>query len=106
MDAFTEELRAVEVGAGLTFWFRVPELPMKFPSAFGEYTALTVCGEPLTVRVAVEPLVTETPDPEPDSCTAAPKGPPSMENWTEPVGVAVLIDAPAALATVAVKVTD
>ena len=36
----------------MTVWPRVPELPLKFPSAF-EYTALTVCGEPLTVRLVV-----------------------------------------------------
>ena len=78
---------------------------MKFPSAF-EYTALTVCGEPLTNRVAVAALGTEMLAPEPDSGTAAPKDVPSITNWTEPVGVAVLIDAPAVLATVAVKVTD
>ena len=36
----------------MTVWPRVPELPLKFPSAF-EYTALTVYGEPLTPRVVV-----------------------------------------------------
>jgi hypothetical protein len=96
-----EELTAVKVGAGLTIWPTVPELPLKLPSAF-EYTALTVCGEPLTARVAIAPLLTEALAPEPDSCTAAPKGTPSIENWTEPVGVA----APVVSVTVAVNVTD
>ena len=89
----------------MTVWPRVPELPLKFPSAF-EYTTLTACGEPLTIRVAVAPLLPEAVAPEPDSGTAAPKGAPSIENWTEPVGVAVLIPGPAVLATVAVNVTD
>ena len=34
IDGFTEEVTVVEVGAGLTVWFRVPELPLKAPSAF------------------------------------------------------------------------
>ena len=32
IDGFTEEVTVVEVGAGLTVWFRFPELPLKFPS--------------------------------------------------------------------------
>ena len=89
----------------MTVWPTVPELPMKFPSLF-EYTALTVCGEPLTVRVVVAALGTEMLAPEPDSGsgTAAPKDVPSIKNWTEPVGVAVLTVA--VLATVAVNITD
>ena len=86
----------------MTVWARVPELPLKFPSAF-EYTALTVCGEPLTIRVAVAPLLPEAVAPEPDSGTAAPKDTPSIENWTVPVGVAVLVPV---TVTVAVNVTD
>jgi hypothetical protein len=39
IDGFAEELTVVEVGAGLTVWFRFPELPLKFPSVF-VYTAL------------------------------------------------------------------
>ena len=90
----------------MTVWPRIPELPLKFPSVF-EYSAVTVCGEPpLTIRVAVAPLLPEALAPEPDSGTAAPKGAPSIENWTEPVGVAVLIPGPAVLATVAVNTTD
>ena len=90
----------------MTVWPRIPELPLKFPSVF-EYSAVTVCGEPpLTIRVAVAPLLPETLAPEPVSGTGAPKAAPSIENWTEPVGVAVLIAVPAVLATVAVKVTD
>jgi hypothetical protein len=102
IDGFTEEVTVVEVGAGLTVWPRFLELPLKFPSVF-VYTALIVCGDPITVRVAVAPLVAF---PEPESGTAAPNNTPSTENWTEPVGVAVLMPAPAVLATVAVKVTD
>src|SRR5215469_15563403 len=64
------------------------------------------CGEPLTLRVAVAPLLTVAAAPDPDSGTAAPKAAPSTKNWTEPVGVAVLIPAPAVLVTVAVNVTD
>ena len=86
----------------MTVWLRVPKLPLKLPSVF-VYTALTVCGEPLTVRVAVAPLLPDVAGPEPDSGTAAPKGAPSIENWTEPVGVAVLV--PVSV-TVAVNVTD
>jgi hypothetical protein len=37
-DGFTEEVTVVEVGAGLTVWLRVPELPLKSPSVF-VYTA-------------------------------------------------------------------
>ena len=95
----------MEVGAGLTVWPRVPELPLKFPSAF-VYTALMVCGEPLTLRVEVAPLVAVAAAPDPDSGTGAPNATPSTENWTEPVGVAVLIAGPEVLATVAVNVTD
>jgi hypothetical protein len=69
----------VEVGAGLTVWLRVPKLPLKFPSVF-VYTALIVCGEPLTVRVAVGPLAAVAAVPDPDSGTGAPNGAPSMEN--------------------------
>jgi hypothetical protein len=101
-EGFTDEATVVEVGAGLTAWLRVPELPLKPPSVF-VYTALMVCGEPLTVRVAVAPLVAVTAVPDPDSGTTPPNGAPSTENWTEPVGVAV---SPEVLATVAVKVTD
>ena len=86
----------------MTVWPRVPVLPLKFPSTFA-YTALTVCGEPLTIRVAVAPLLPEALPPEPDSGTAAPRGAPSIENWTEPVGVPVLV--PVSV-TVAVNVTD
>ena len=86
----------------MTVWVRVPELPLKLPSAF-VYTALTVCGERLTVRVAVAPLLPEVVAPEPDSGTAAPKDTPSIENWTVPVGVAVLVPV---TVTVAVNVTD
>jgi hypothetical protein len=105
IDGFAEELTVVDVGAGLTVWLRFPELPLKFPSAF-VYTALMACGEPLTFRVAVALLVAIAAEPDPESGTAAPNGTPSAENWTEPVGVAVLTPAPAVLATVAVKVTD
>ena len=80
----------------MTVWARVPELPLT-------YTALTVCGEPLTVRVVVAALGPEKLAPEPDSGTAAPKGVPSIKNWTEPVGVPVLV--PVSV-TVAVNVTD
>src|SRR6516225_926102 len=107
MDAFTEELRAVEVGAGLTIWLTVPELPLKLPSAF-EYTALTVCAEPpLTARVVVHAaLVTvrvaiAEPAAAPESGSKPPHAAPSIENWTEPVGVAVLVVS----VTVAVNVT-
>jgi hypothetical protein len=62
-----------------TVWLRVPELPLKPPLVF-VYTALMVCGEPLTVRVAVAPLVAVAAVPDPDSSTAAPKGAPSTEN--------------------------
>jgi hypothetical protein len=102
IDGFNEEVTVVEVGAGLTVWLRVPELPLKLPSVF-VYTALMVCGEPLTLKVAVAPLVPVTAAPDPDSGTAAPNATPSTENWTEPVGVAV---SPEVLATVAVNVTD
>jgi hypothetical protein len=104
-DGFTEEVTVVEVGAGLTVWPRFPELPLKFPSLF-VYTALTVCGDPLTLRVAVALLVAVAAVPEPESGTAAPNDTPSTKNWTVPVGVAVLMPTPAVLATVAEKVTD
>jgi hypothetical protein len=102
IDGFTVEATVVEVGAGLTVWFRFPELPLKPPSTF-VYTALMVCGEPLTLRAAVALLVAIAAVPDPDSGTAAPNGTPSIENWTEPVGVAVVVPV---LVTVAVKVTD
>jgi len=77
-EGFTEEATVVEVGAGLTVWLRVPELPLKLPSVF-VYTALMVCGGPLTLRVAVAALaVTAVPDP--DSGAAGPNGAPSTEN--------------------------
>ena len=105
IDGFVDEVTIVEVGAGLTLWFKVPELPTKFPSRF-VYTALMVCGEPLTVRIAVAPLLPVTAAPDPDSGTGVPNAAPSIENWTEPVGVAVLTPAPAVSFTVAVNVTD
>jgi hypothetical protein len=79
IDGFTEDVRVVEVGAGFTVWLKVPELPLKFPSVF-VYTALMVCGEPLTLRVAVAPLVPVAAAPDPDSGTAAPNAAPSTEN--------------------------
>jgi hypothetical protein len=93
----------VAVGAGLTVWLRVPELPLKPPSVF-VYTALMVCGEPLTLRVEVVPLVTVAVAPDPESGTGAPNAAPSTKNWTVPVGVDVLIAE--VLTTVAVNVTD
>jgi hypothetical protein len=105
IEGFTEEDTVVEVGAGLTTWLRVPELPLKPPSTF-VYTALTVCGEPLTPGLEIAPLVAIAAPPDPDSGTAAPNAAPSMKNWTEPVGVAVLIPDPEALTTVAVNVMD
>jgi len=78
-DGFTEEVTVVEVGAGLTVWFKVPELPLKFPSAF-VYTALMVCGEPLTLRVAVAPLVAVATAPDPDRGTGALDATPSTKN--------------------------
>src|SRR5262249_45154387 len=105
IDGFTEDVTFVEVGAGLIVWPKVPELPLKFPSVFA-YTALMVCGEPLTIKVAVAPLVAIAAAPDHGSGTAAPNDTPSTKNWTVPVGVAVLMPAPAVLATVAVKVTD
>jgi len=62
-----------------------------------------VCGEPLTLRVAVARLMAVAEGPDPESGTAAPYATPSTENWTEPVGVAVVVPV---LVTVAVKVTD
>jgi hypothetical protein len=79
IDGFTEEVTVVEVGAGLTVWLRLPELPLKLPSVF-VYTALMACGEPLTLRVAVAPLVAVAAAPDPDSGTGAPNGTPSTEN--------------------------
>jgi hypothetical protein len=64
---------------------------------------LMVCGEPLTFRVAVVVLVAIAAVPDPESGTAAPNGTPSIENWTDPVGVAVVVPV---LVTVAVKATD
>jgi len=34
IDGFTVEVTVVEVGAGLTVWFRFPELPLNPPSVF------------------------------------------------------------------------
>jgi hypothetical protein len=79
IDGFTEEVTVVEVGAGLTVWPALPELPLKFPSVF-VYTAVMVCGEPLTLRVAVALLVAVAVAPDPESGTAAPSGTPSTEN--------------------------
>ena len=79
IDGFSEDVRVVEVGAGLTVWFREPKLPLKFPSVF-VYTALMACGEPLTVKVAVALLEATAEAPNPDSATAAPNGTPSTEN--------------------------
>jgi len=75
---------------------------LKAPSVF-VYTALMACGEPLTFRVAVGRLIAIAAVPDPESGTAAPNGTPSTENWTEPVGVALVVPV---LVTVAVKVTD
>ena len=63
----------------MTVWLRVPELPVKSSSVF-VYAALMVCGEPLTVRVAVALLVPVAAAPDPDSGTAAPNDAPSTEN--------------------------
>jgi len=79
IDGFTEEVTVLEVGAGLTVWLRVPELPLKPPSVF-VYTAVMMCGEPLTVSAAVAPLVAVAAAPDPDTGTAAPNGTPSTEN--------------------------
>ena len=78
IDGLVEEVTIVEVRAGLTVWFTVPELPTKFPSVF-VYTALMVCGDPLTVRVAVRKLAADA-GPELDSGTDAPYAAPSIEN--------------------------
>ena len=86
----------------MTIWFSVPELPLKAPSVF-VYTALMVCGEPLTFRAAVALLEAIATVPDPESGTAEPNDIPSTENCTVPVGVAVV---PPVLVTVAVKVTD
>jgi hypothetical protein len=102
IDGFTEEVTVRAVGAGVTAWFRFPELPLKPPSVF-VYTAWMVCGEPPTLRVAVAPLVAVAAVPDPDSGTGVPSGTPSTENWTEPVGVVVVVPV---LVTVAVKRTD
>ena len=64
-----------------------------------------VCGEPLTLKVDVAPLVAVAAAPDPDSGTGAPNAVPSTKNWTVPVGV-VLIAAPEVLTTVAMNVTD
>ena len=79
IEGFTEEVTVVEVGAGLTVWLRVPELPLKPPSVF-VYTALMVCGEPLTLRVEVAALVAAAAAPAPDTCTGAPNAAPSTKN--------------------------
>ena len=105
IDGLVEEITVVEVRAGLTVWFTIPELPTKFPSVL-VYSALIVCGDPLTVRVAVAVLVPVAAAPDPDSRTGPPNAAPSIENWTEPVGVAVLTPAAELLFTVAVNVTD
>jgi hypothetical protein len=102
VDGFTVEVTVVEVGDGMTAWFRFPELPLKPPSVF-VYTALMVCGEPLTLRVAVPLLAAIAAVPDPESGTAEPNGTPSTENWTKPVGVAVVVPV---LVTVAVKAID
>ena len=65
-----------------------------------------VCGEPLTLRVEIAPLVAAAAAPDPDNGTGAPNAVPSTKNWTVPVGVAVMIAAPEVLTTVAVNVTD
>jgi len=65
-----------------------------------------VCGEPLTLKVKMAPLVAVAAAPDPDSGTGGPDAAPSTKNWTEPVGVAVLIGGPEVLTTVAVNVTD
>jgi hypothetical protein len=79
IDGFTDEVTLVEVGAGLTVWPRLPELPLKFPSEF-VYTALIICGEPTTVSVAIAPLVPLATAPDPDIGTGAPNAVPSIEN--------------------------
>jgi len=79
IDGFSEEVTVVEVGAGFTVWPTLPELTLKFPSVFA-YTALMVCGEPLTVRVAVAPPMAVAEAPDPESGTAAPYATPSTEN--------------------------
>jgi hypothetical protein len=79
IDGFTEEVTVVEVGAGLTIWLIVPELPLKLPSVL-VYDALIVCGEPLAVRVIVALLVPVAAPPDPDIGTAAPNATPSTEN--------------------------
>jgi len=61
-----------------------------------------MCGEPLTLRVEIAPLVAVAAAPDPDTATGAPEAAPSIKNWTEPVGVA----GPDVLTTVAVNVTD
>ena len=78
VDGFTEEVTVGKVGAGLTVWpgLRVQELTLKFPSVF-VYTALMVCGEPLTVRVAVAPLAAVALAPDPESDLGAPDATPS-----------------------------
>ena len=105
IDGVTEEVTVVEVDAELTVWLRVPELPLKPPSVF-VYTAIMVCGEPLTLRVELAPLVAIAAGPDPDTGTGAPDAAPSTKNCTEPVGVAVLIADPEVLTTVGVNVTD
>ena len=60
---------------------------------------MTVWGEPLAVRVEVEPLVAV---PAAFNDTGAPKFTPSTTNCTEPVGVTPVPDA---FVTVAVKLT-
>src|SRR6266481_1610223 len=76
IDGFAEEITVVDVGAGMTVWLKLPVLPLKFPSVF-VYTALVICGEPLTVRVAMALLLAIAAGPDPESGTAEPNGTPS-----------------------------
>ena len=55
---------------------------------------------------AASALVVSVAVPRPLTICAVPSGVAPSMNWTEPVGVAVLMAAPAVLATVAVNVTD
>ena len=71
----------------------VPVLPEKF--AVAAYTAVTACGDPATVSVAVENVAL----PVPSSVTGGPTFDPSIANCTVPVGV------PPPDVTVAVNVT-
>ena len=96
-DGLADEVTPVVVFALFTVWppASVPSLLLKLPLPL--YCAMTLCGLPLTVRVAV--LVCALP---PLKLTGAPKLEPSTTNCTVPAGV----PAPGATAaTVAVKVT-